>query len=104
MKITFTGTVDTWQIQTQGGLKKLAVRYAPDVSARFLSGDILEFDTTPGQRFIQVTRGVDLINLLGTVTTDSEWFQLYGGTNNFVVNTSAFNWTDIWFRPQFWGV
>lgn len=72
------------------------------------TGDKLQLNTIPGQRFLHVIRatdGVD-VNIINTMTADSEWIMLPGGSSNndFTIDHTGFNWTKFEYTPAFWGI
>lgn len=97
MTIEFTANLVTWSLTHVSGAK-MAFVY------NFLIGDILKIDTRPGSRGIWLTRGLVTTNIIYALTADSIWFMLHGGENVFTSSSNAFNWGDVFYRPQFWGV
>lgn len=98
--LTFTDDVTNWTLTDNPEVNKLEFDYA------FLTGDKLEFDTTMGSRYCKVTLASDasVHSLLAAMTTDSLWFQLHGGTNDFITSDDSFDWNQVSYLPKFWGV
>lgn len=100
-EVTFTANLSSWQLHTHPTTtRKMLFEYP------FLSGDRLQFDTRPGSRFIRLTRGSAVTNLIGILSGDSVWYQLLRGANILGTTSQAFNWGPgpILFTPQYWGV
>lgn len=97
MEITFTSNVTNWTLSHASGAKM-------ELTYSFLSGDILTIDTRPGYRGIWLKRGLSTTNIIYALSADSIWFMLHGGENTFATSSSAFNWGDVYYRPQYWGV
>lgn len=79
-----------------------------DINYSFKTGDKLQINTVPGGRYIHVIRALDGVdvNIINTLTADSEWIMLPGGSSNndFTIDTSSFNWTSFDYLPQYWGI
>jgi hypothetical protein len=97
MELQFTADVTNWTITHISG-RKMEINYA------FLTGDLLEIDTRPGQRGIWVTRVGVRTNIIWALSSDSIWHMLHGGANNFATSSSSFDWGDVYYLPQFWGI
>lgn len=91
------GGLDHFEITTQGGLKKM--RFEPP--SDFIDGHVIEINTNPGTRIATIQGGV---NGLAWLTSDSDWIQLYGGTNVLDFSDSNYDWGSFSFTPKFWGV
>jgi hypothetical protein len=96
-EVIFTSNVTNWTLSDPTG-KKMQFTYA------FLTGDKLEFDTRPGSRGVWLTRSAVRSNIIYTLSSDSIWYMLYGGNNVFATSSQAFNWGDVYFLPQYWGI
>jgi len=97
MNVVFTQNTTNWTLSDISG-KKMQVNYS------FLSGDTLRIDTQPGSRGIWVTRTGVTTNIIYTLSTDSIWYMLHGGSNTFATSSQNFNWGDVFYRPQYWGI
>lgn len=97
MELQFTADVTGWTLTHISG-RKMEINYA------FLTGDLLEIDTRPGQRGIWVTRVGVRTNIIWALTGDSIWHMLHGGANNFATSSSSFDWGDVYYLPLFWGI
>lgn len=100
MGVLFTSNVTNWTLTHISG-RKMEINYA------FLTGDLLEIDTRPGFRGIWVTRASVRTNIIWALDrTDplSTWHMLHGGANIFATSSSAFDWGDVFYLPQFWGI
>jgi hypothetical protein len=97
MGLTFTADTAGWTLTHSSG-RKMEFNFA------FETGDLLEFDTRPGHRGIWVTRDAVRSNIIYTLTSDSVWFMLHGGANLFASSSSSFDWGDVFYLPQFWGI
>lgn len=97
MELTFTSNITNWALVHATGAK-MELTYA------FLIGDILTIDTRPGSRKILLKRGLVTSNIIYALTPDSIWFLLHGGSNSFTTTSNAFNWGDVFYLPQYWGV
>jgi hypothetical protein len=75
-----------------------------EINYEFLAGDILTIDTRPSHRGIWVTRGGVTTNIIWALSPDSMWYMLHGGVNTFITSSNGFNWGDVFYRPQFWGI
>jgi len=96
MELQFTADVSGWTITHISG-RQMFIDY------EFLTGDLLEIDTRPGYRGIWVTRVGVRTNIIWALT-NSVWHMLHGGANNFATSSSAFDWGDVYYLPQFWGI
>lgn len=97
MEVLFTAPESGWSLTHISG-RKMEIDY------EFLSGDLLTIDTRPGSREISVVRSSVKSNIIYALTEDSVWFMLHGGVNIFSTSSSAFDWGDVFFQPQFWGI
>lgn len=97
LEVIFTSNLSSWTLTNAAG-KKMLVTYA------FLSGDKLAIDTRPGSRGIWLTRGGVTTNIIYALSADSKWLMLHGGNNVFATSSAAFNWGDVYFLPQHWGI
>lgn len=64
-----------------------------------VAGDIINIDTTNGNKRITLTRSGTEYNILNAVTRDSDWFQLAKGTNRFILDASG-NHSHMTFRIE----
>lgn len=107
MELTFTANrsgIEIALVQPFTAIDKLSVKSTYE----FKSGDKLLLNTIPGQRYIHVIRNSDgkNINIINTMTANSDWIMLPGGSanNDFTVDTTAFNWNKFEYTPQYWGI
>lgn len=96
MELQFTADVSGWTLTHISG-RQMFIDY------EFLTGDLLEIDTRPGSRGIWVTRVGVRTNIIWALT-NSIWHMLHGGANNFATSSSSFDWGDVYYLPQFWGI
>lgn len=73
------------------------------------AGDHLIIDTRPGQRGVwRRAQGGAMVSVLNNLNADiSEWMHLYGGNNDLILGTTAFDWdpdTKFIHQPAYWGV
>lgn len=97
MEIIFTGNLSSWALLDVNG-KKMEFNYD------FIANDKLAFDTRAGSRGIWLTRDSVTSNIIYSLSTDSVWHQFYGGDNIFSTSSQAFNWGDVYYLPQYWGI
>lgn len=96
MAIFFTGPQSFW-VLSKGNQK---MRF----DASFTAEDTLWIDTRPGQREITRMRNGVETSLLHTLSANSVWLMLRGGTNTFTGSGTAFEWGSIKYTPLYWGV
>lgn len=75
----------------------------------WLAGDRFVIDTRPGSRGLwRGAGGGGLVSVLNNMNAAvSEWLYLYGGDNQLLLNTTAFDWApglDFAHQPAYWGV
>lgn len=75
----------------------------------WVSGDKFVIDTRPGTRGVwRGPGGGALVSVLNNMNAAvSEWMYLYGGDNQLLLNTTAFDWDPAYtfaHQPAFWGV
>jgi hypothetical protein len=97
MEIVFTSSVNSWALLDANG-RKMAFDY------NFGTADKLVFDTRPGKRGVWLVKDGVTTNIIYALSTDSKWFMLYGGINAFTASSSAYDWGDVYFQAQYWGV
>lgn len=97
MEVIFTANHSVWTLSDASG-KKMQITYT------FITGDKLVIDTRPGHRGIWVVRGGTTTNIIYALSTDSIWYMLHGGNNVFITSSQAFNWDDVYYLPQYWGI
>lgn len=101
--ISFTADISSWSISKFGdSTKKMQIDF------EFLEDDELFINTIPGQKSMVVHRGdlespIGDINMLPYFSSDSVWFQLYGG-DNYWLSSDDFHWDEFVYTPQFWGI
>lgn len=98
MEIEFTSAISSFTFTRFGTTKKMHFVYD------FHDGDLLAFGTQAGNRYAHVTRGSDVIDLMHAMSTDSEWLQLFQGSNSFSTSDDIFDWSFIKYLPKIWGV
>lgn len=75
-----------------------------DFDYDFLAGDILDIDTRPGSRLITRTRGLETIDIIGALKSNSSWFTLRPGVNSYVQsNPGKMDWVSFSYTPRYWG-
>lgn len=90
--IDYTGTVDTgilFRLNVNRSISGFTIYHQPvgeqvqtmTVSGNFLSGDIVEISTVPGNKYATVTRGGVLSSVLYTVSPYAIWTRLKTGSN-----------------------
>ena len=97
LEVLFTAGITDWTLTHTAG-RKMEINY------EFLAGDLLTIDTRPGYRGIWVTRASVTTNIIYALSSDSVWHMLHGGINAFSTSSSAFDWGDVFYLPQFWGI
>lgn len=98
MEVVFTANLPNLTITKPVSKKKMQFDYA------FLTADRLVVDTRPGSKNIELIRGTKTINLIDSLSVDSDWLDLHKGNNDFLSNAASFNWKYFTFTPQFLGV
>jgi hypothetical protein len=68
------------------------------------SGGVVTFDTRPGSRGIILTSGGSPINLLGALSSGSDWLMLESGLNEFTMSSSNYTELDGHYTKTWWGV
>lgn len=101
--VRFDGTMNGWSIK-QAGNQKIGMKF----DMTFHGGDVLAVSTIPGQKYVHWSKHRGKVqNVLGILTSDSEWLQLHPGQNHFVVPKKAFLWDwkgQLSFTPKYWGI
>lgn len=97
MEVIFSSSVSGWTLMDDFN-KKMLFNYT------FGAGDILIIDTRPGMRGIWVNKLGVITNIIYTLSADSSWLILHGGKNQFHTNVQLFDWGDVYYLPQFWGI
>lgn len=81
---------------------------APNLTTTYHNaiGDELRFWTEPGERKTEIVRGSDgtVVNIIHTITNNSDWLFLPGGDSIFSVSGTGFEWIGITLQPRFWGI
>ena len=98
MEAIFTAPQTEWALFDPNGYTEMRIVYS------FLTGDKLIIDTRPGRRGIWVDRGGVKTNIIWALTVQSVWYMLHGGENIFNTTSQTFDWGDVFFLPQYWGV
>lgn len=99
MEFVLTGAISSFNLSRSG----VPFNIVPAAGV-LTTGDTLVIDTRNGKREVSRTRAGVPLNLLYALAANSVWHQLYAGNNVFATNTSAFNWGNVLFRPQYWGI
>lgn len=97
MEVLLNEAMPGWSIFDAVG-KKMEFDYD------FVANDKLAFDTRPGSRGVWLTRDLLTSSILHALVSGSSWLNLHGGVNRFTTSSPAFEWGDVYFRPQYWGV
>lgn len=101
LQAQFTSPGSSFQLQNSQSNIHLHVDYP------FATGDIVDVNTTHGQRTFTVNHGGDIVNLLYATSDESDWPQIYPGDieNVFTVTGGAttFNWLMGNYTPLYWG-
>lgn len=101
--VKFTGTKDKWSIK-QAENQSIGMHF----DMTFNDGDVLAVSTIPGQKYVHWNKHRGKVkNMLGILTTDSEWIQLHPGHNHFIVpkKNDLWNWKgNLTFTAKYAGV
>lgn len=97
MEVVLTSALSGWTLTNENS-EKIQVGHA------FSIGDTLIIDTRPGLRGVWRKRSGVTTTILSGLTTDSVWLMLHGGTNTFTTSSPAFDWGDVYYKPQYWGI
>ena len=97
MELTFTAPQSSWKLTNEAG-------EIMNVVYNFVAGDTLIIDTRQGPRGIWKSTGGVKTNIIYSLSADSSWFLLHGGLNTFTTSSQAFNWGNVYYLPQYWGV
>ena len=98
MDLTFTAATTNWVLTAASG-KKMNFIY------NFPINSTLHIDTRPGYRGIKLSVPLQADkNILYSLSADSVWHMLYGGDNPFTTSSQNFNWGDVYYLPQYWGI
>jgi Phage tail protein len=74
------------------------------IDRAFVVGEKLIIDTRPGTRGIWVESGATNTNIIYALSASSTWFMLHAEENHFTTNLQNFNWGDVYYLPQYWGI
>lgn len=77
---------------------KMQITYA------FLAGDTLMVDTRKNQKTVQVKRGSTTTRIIKALSSDSVWFQLHPGENDFWATPDTFDWVQTIHHRLHWGI
>jgi hypothetical protein len=99
MEVIFTAATTNWALVDANGV-------GMGFAHAFASGDKLIFNTQPGSRGAWlVANGTSTkTNFIHKVTYDSTWYMLHGGDNIFATSSQNFNWGNVSYLPQYWGI
>lgn len=97
-KLTFTGSVNPFIIQDPNDDWVFQINYA------FLSGDELYFSSVNGDKYIYRIRSAVTLHLMDVIETGSVWPILFPGENQFEINTSSFDWNEVYWNDTHWGI
>lgn len=77
---------------TNGDFRKMDFTFTSNL---LISGDVLEVNTTPGDKYVRRTRSNVSTSILYTLSRTSDWLKLYPGMNFIRVNSSDIDqpWT-----------
>jgi len=98
IKLTFTSPVSSWTIYNEDQSKKMLLEKS------FITGESLIIDTRSRYRRIYNIKSGTTYTMLYALSSDSDWLKLHGGVNTFSTSSQNFNWDQVYFRPQYWGV
>jgi Phage tail protein len=83
---------------------KVATGQSMVITAPLSSGSILSIDTRPGTRGVFLITGGTPTNLMGALSSFSEWLMLDPGVNSFTMSSSAYTHTSGNYTQSWWGV
>lgn len=98
MELKFTSTTNQWSLTDSDSGDTMHVNEV------FNANDSLVINTIPGSRAIERWRSGVMTNIVGSLTADSDWLDLFLGLNLFHTSSPNFNWVSFSFTPQYWGV
>lgn len=110
IKIEITGQVDAIGFVMRTPFQAMSLQKLPGDAALFLSGDIIEIESTIGQRAIRYTRNGVTKSALAALTPDSTWLTLYPGPNQLeylqspVTTPPKYLWREFTHTPKYLGV
>jgi hypothetical protein len=101
MDLTFTAAVALGAFKiTQSG-----TGHVMQIDRAFAIGDRLIINTIPGERSIKVIpNGGTLTEIVGYLSMTSKWIGLEPGSNTLTMAVTTYNWNNVQWRDQFWGV
>jgi hypothetical protein len=70
----------------------------------FKDGDTLKIDTRKNRKSVRVVHRGDTTNIIRGLTPDSIWFQFHPGLNTFWNEPITFDWNQVYYVPQYWGI
>lgn len=98
-RLTFTGSVNPFIIRNS---------VTPDWQFRidyaFLNGDQLYFSSENGDKYLYRIRSGITLYLMDKIQAGAVWPILFPGENQFNINTSGFNWNEVYWYETHWGV
>lgn len=97
-RLTFTGSVNPFIFKDPGDDWLFRINYA------FLNGDQLYFSSVNGDKYIYRVRGGSTLHLMDVLAQGSVWPILFPGENQFAINTSSFNWNEVYWYDTHWGI
>jgi hypothetical protein len=100
MEVIFTADLQEWVLSRGEAEFRDEFRLTHD----FHIADKVVLDTRFRKRGVWLLRGGIETSLLGALSAESAWHQLYPGENVFETSSAAFEWGDLYYKPQYWGV
>lgn len=97
MTVVFTSTLSAFSLIDPHTDRNMSL------TRSFPSGSTLTLDTRPGNRSILLISG-GVHNLLGALSSGSEWLMLEPGLNEFIVSSGAYTLVDGHYTKTWWGV
>jgi hypothetical protein len=105
-QFTFSGSVDSFVIK-DALVPEWTFTIDPTVigtETGFIAGDVLNFSSEVGSKYLYVTRlGAD-IHLVDALTPGSVWPILFPKTNEFEISPGPWTWTTMDHYYSYWGV
>lgn len=98
--ITYDGTVEAgihFSLLVNRTLTNFfVINTPPDGNSRVMefngtyqAGDVIDFSTVPGGKYVNITRGNSTYTILHNLTPESDWIQLFPGDNAFRVSATG---------------
>ncbi len=97
--VEFLFTEDCTQFVVKDGRFKTMT-----LNDEFVAGDILTMNTQPGSRSIMLSRDGAQGSLIKALSMNSQWLSVYGGENVLQMDTLVAEWSELYYKPKYWGV